>query len=262
MSEIQRQMADLGKRTAEYEARLASASAELADLTYVMLPFITRYEHLVAPPFTKLLILQRHIADLKAMLGDKEARRPGQAATPLDRFSEDASILEQYERTWHGKKHAKTGQPLNFPPASESLHRLYSAVIVKMHPDLSTDPAEKLRRRTMLFKVNETYARRDEFSLQMLAESYGKPSNLPAVVDEQALESMRERVYVLEKAINAVEGETFELRYGLMAKVKAHAEFNWAQNHSDLIIALVRDLESAVRQAQGDVEILIAKITN
>ncbi len=254
MSDLNRQMAELSRRIAELEARLGEVAGEHTELTHAMAPFLARYRKEILPYQEELNNVRREIADLKVILGDQGAKRSRGAERLTSFLPEDyVPVQEQYERVWKGKGSPRPQDPRDpdMPPASLSLKRLYGEVVARVHPDLADTPIERARRRRLMERVEEAYLRRDKRSLEAMADAHRERSNLLAIVDEKAVKELEDRVFLLEELIHRLEGESFELRYGDIAKVKARADQASAEGR-DLLRELSAELQRDLRQAQEE----------
>jgi hypothetical protein len=266
MSEdLQRQMASLSKYVGELEQRLGSIAGELAELTYLMEPFLKVYQQQVVPYHEQLAAVQRDIADAKALLGDREARSGGQADTPLSRLVaiEDwVSVQEQYERVWMGKKHLRPDSKLvekHLDPAPPEVKSLFREIVAKIHPELATKASERLRREQILEKVNEAYARRDVKTLQAVADAFRDRSNLPAVISEQTLKHLHNQALLLEWVTVQLEGQVFELRHGDIAKMHVYTR-QASEEGYDLLGELNQQLVQELKEAQQTLSVLQAQL--
>jgi hypothetical protein len=259
MADTQQQIAELSEKLAGLQASLGALSGEVAELNTIMAPFMARYQLLIWPYYDALANVQREIADLRVEKGDKSAIGRGEASSPLDRFFEEAGVQEQYERSWQGKKATRPTGPLNITYAPEEIKQLYAEVIGYLHPELAEDKAERDHRRQLMVKVDEAYVRRDQPSLDAVAEMYRNRRNLPGQAAEDVIQGLRDRVVLMETAIAKVEGQKFELRHGLIAKIKAYAEQLWADEKRDLLNELGQEIQRSLNEAQAELDALRAK---
>ncbi|MBN1313794.1 MAG: hypothetical protein JXB30_20495 [Anaerolineae bacterium] len=261
MTDLHQQMAKLSEKVSELEAHLGEMAGNLAELTTIMAPFLARYQDNILHYYDKLIRVQREIADLRAAQGDLDAVSPGQAVTPLDRFTDqNIPVDEQYARMWEGKKTPRLDGPQNLPPAAPELKQLYTKVIARLHPDLASTRSERARLRSLTSKANNCYVRRDMSALRTMADIYCEQSSLPAIVDEKVIKELRGRVQMLEMLITKIEGQYFDLRYGLPAKIKASAELVWAEEKRDLIAELSAEIRQYLREAQAELITLKSRL--
>jgi hypothetical protein len=219
-----------------------------------MAPFMARYQQLIWPYYDALANVQREIADLRVAMGDKSAISAGEARSPLDRFFDDLSVQEQFDRAWGNKKLARLDAPPNMSPPPDDVKRVYAEVVGYLHPELTDEPAERERRRQLMVKVDDAYVRRDAPSLDAVAEMYRVRSSLPGRAPEDVVQHLRDRVMLLEMAIGRIEGQKFDLRYGLMAKIKTSAEQLWADEKRDLLTELSQEIQRSPAEAQAELD--------
>lgn len=257
MAELHDKMRDLSQQLAELRAKLGEVSSEYAELNSIMAPFAARFRREVLQYHDALLAVQREIADLKAVKGDYIARDAGEVISPLSRFFEDyAPVQEQFDRLQRGKESLGLSD-LDLPPASPKLKQYYAEVVAKNHPALADTPAERERRRSTMQKANEAFIRRDEVTLHGMARLQRERSNLPAIVDERVVNDLRDEAHALETLIGKLEGQVFELRYGVFAKIKAYADQAQAEGQ-DLLQQLNREVRRDLQQAQQELSALKA----
>ncbi len=253
----ERQTASLAQQVADLEGRLGEVAGELVELTFQLAPFLARYRREVLTAHEELVELQRRIADLRLARGDRAAQSAARANTPLSRLVEVESypsVQAQFERTWASKQPLRAGDILEntaLPPSSAAIKALYAEIVARLHPDLTLNEDERERRRELIRGVNRAYLNRDQVSLEAVADAHRPRHNLPAVVDEQAVEDLRQRAFLLEQTIARLEGKVYELRHGDAARVMAFAAAAQAEGHdllSELNQAIQREIEEARQQ--------------
>ncbi len=256
MGEFQQEMTRLSKQIATLEARLGEVTGELVDLRAVMAPFLERYQTEVLRYHTELVQVQRHIADLKGERGELSALDSGNADTPLSRLvsiPDYVPVQEQYDRVWRGKQPPRPEDLQDdLPAVSPAIKRLYAEIVAHLHPELAETLQERERRTQLIQEVNRAYVNRDEVSLQAMAEAHRSHSNLPAIVDEQAVKKLKRRLFMIEQVVAKVEGQLFDLRHGDVAKVRAYTEHARRTLGRDFIADLGKELQAELRQAQQE----------
>jgi hypothetical protein len=261
MSDLHEQMGRLSKQVAELETRLGEAAGNLAELTSIMAPFLARYQDSILHYYDELVQVQREIADLRAARGDRSAVSAGQARSPLDRFlDQNVPVDVQYARTWQGKKAPKLDGPQNLSPVTPDLKQMYAKVVAHLHPGLADTRAERERMRSLMSKANEAYVRRDVVSMQAMVDAYCTHTNLPAIVDDKVVRYQQDRIQRIEVVIGKIEGQYFDLRYGLPAKIKANAELTWAEEKRDLIAELSGEIRQQLQEAQSELITLKSRL--
>jgi hypothetical protein len=253
MADTQQQIAELSKKITSLQAQLADLCGDVAELNLVMAPFLARYQQLIWPYYESLAKIQREIADIRVAKGDKSAISKGEARSPLDRFFEDPSVQEQYERAWN-KSSARAESVPSKAPVPDDVRLLYAEVVGYLHPELTDEPAERDRRRQLMGKVDDAYVRRDQPSLEAVAEMYRVRSSLPGRAPEDVVQHLRDRVVTLEVAVGKVEGQKYDLRYGMMAKIKSYAEQMWKEQKRDLLTELSQEIQRSLSDARVELD--------
>ena len=253
----QRELSELRKLIDGLEQNLCIYSQELAELTYLMKPYLVRYQQEVLLFHEQLSKVQRDIADAKVLLGDDIAKEPALANTPLSRLVDTPDfrpVQEQYDRVWHGKKPPTLDEVLGeLPEAGKDILDLYAYITINIYPDFAKTPEEYTRRRVLMHKVNQALVHRDEFSLQGIADVYRDHTNLPAVVDSDEAEKLTLRKLLLESAIVRLEGQIFELRHGDISKIIIFAEQARAEER-DLLMELSESIQRDIYFAKRELE--------
>lgn len=258
-----RRMTILSKEIAELETALGELMGQYTELNAVMGNFVTRYQKEIVPHHNEILRVERNIVDLRVKYGMATTtdRHAGVSRSPLTKFLNvtSQSIEEQVERKGLKERVEHPSAVKEFPPASPEIKALYAEVIARMHPAFARSNEEFEERRKLLIKVNKAYLGREKATLQGLANAYkGPQSNLPAVVDEQAIHELEARIEDLEHFIARLEGLIFDYTYGDMSKVKKHAD-TLATRGRDYVQELHQELRAYLLQVQRERADLIAQ---
>ncbi len=252
MPDLNWQVADLTRQIADLEDRLGEVAGELAELQSVMATFLARYRREVMRYHNKLVRVQRQIADLQGLMGDRAALREGHADTALIRLvgrEERLAPPQDGKRLWPSEQASVRSIQDNLPPASPALKRLYTEVVARLHPGLAGTLEEYQRRRVLMAEMDRAYVQRDELSLRAVAEAIRERGDLPMRADEWSLKRLRKRCFMLEQVISQLEGQVYELRYGTVARVYAHAQQAQSAGR-DLLGELRDELREELQQAR------------
>jgi hypothetical protein len=264
MNDANRQIVALSRKIATLERRLGELAGELAEMKHILGPLLGRYRREVLRYHQQLVETQRQIADLHLLLGDRGARAAADAETPLSSLvalEEYASVQEQYERVWRGKRPPRPEdiwEAANLPPAQEEIRALYAEIIAAAHPALAESPQDYARRVQTFSRANRAYVARNRPALGALAADSRPDSNLPVVIDEGEVRKLRARAAALEQLILQLEGQTYDLRHGDVAKVMAYAQAAERQG-IDLIGQLGEDLRRELDHATDELNRLKAR---
>jgi DnaJ-domain-containing protein 1 len=137
----------------------------------------------------------------------------------------------------------------NFTP-SEDIKKLYREVAKRIHPDLTTNPAEKARRQELMIEANQAYEAGDMEGLRAilykwesnpeLVKGEGVAADLIRVI--RKLAQCRERLREIKQEMESVQ-ET-EL-YSLKDRVDLAKE-----EGQDLLAVMAQELDEEIKEAQ------------
>lgn len=139
---------------AECELRLASIRGELGALE-------RHYLKLVGLPYAELDELRAQVAERMAAEDPENERlqRAAREARLRADESRNAASVKESEETKH------------FSPTPE-LKRAYREVAKRIHPDLTANDADRVRRQELMAEANEAYQQGDEARLAKILDTY------------------------------------------------------------------------------------------
>lgn len=136
---------------AALEADLADRELRFASLRGELAAFERRYLHFVASRYAEL-------DELKAQIADRLFReQPESARARL--AANEARARANETRTVAGESSSQP--PRKFDPSPE-LRRLYREAARRIHPDFTSETAERLKRERLMAEVNAAYENGDE----------------------------------------------------------------------------------------------------
>jgi hypothetical protein len=157
----ERELARKRQEQAKLEAELAECELQLANLHGELGSLERRYLKLVGLPYAELDELRAQVAERMA------AEDP--ANDRLQRAAREARLRAKESQ---GDACVKASEEVkNFSPSPE-LKRLYREVAKKIHPDLTADPDERVRRQELMAEANRAYQASDESQLAGVLEAY------------------------------------------------------------------------------------------
>jgi hypothetical protein len=259
-----RQMAALSREIAAQERRLGELAGALVEMKHILGPLLGRYRREVLHYHQQIVETQRQIADLRLMMGDRDARAASDAETALSSLiaSEGyASVQEQFERVWRGKHPPRpedVWEGADLPPAQEEIKALYAEIAAAAHPALAESPQDYARRVQTFSRANRAYVERNRPALGAIAAACRGDSHLPVLVDEGQFHRMRAHAAALEQLNVRLEGQVYDLRHGDVAKVLAYAQAAEKQG-IDLIDQLGSELRRELARAAEELDQLQAR---
>lgn len=222
---------ELGKKQAELanlENVLAELELELATVRSELRIFEHRYNQKVGVLYAELDALEAQIAELEFSFNP-------------DDFAAQQSAKQAQEKAEESAAEANRTNSLpdkqNFKPA-DTLKKLYREVAKLVHPDLANDEADRIRRHSIMAKVNAAYENSDEAELQNILDEWkaGNDADAGAAIEIRLIRLIR-KIALVEDRITAIEIELEGLRtselFTLYTKV-ANAEAEGRDLLSDM----------------------------
>lgn len=245
---------ELDKKLAELaalEAELAERELELATTQAELHSFEREYLRIVSVRYAELDEIEAEIAKYLAFLNPK-----------------DSTARQQAEQTWAKAQDSKRTAYDNFTDREssrdfkpwENLKKLYREVAKHIHPDLTTDEKERLRRQQLMAEANQAYEDGDEERLQAIL--YGWENSPESVKGKGAaaelIRTIRKIAQVQER-LKAIEAELEALRhlalYQLREKVIAAQ-----QEERDLLAEMASQIDEQIAATKVRLEELRAKV--
>ncbi len=157
----ERELARKRREQERFEAELAECELRLASLRGELGAVEQRYLKLVGMPYAELDELRAQVAERMA------AEDPGNER--LERAAREARLRADESRQAAPAKESAETQ--HVPPTPE-LKRAYREVAKRIHPDLTTNEADRARRQELMAEANEAYQRGDESRLAQILDTY------------------------------------------------------------------------------------------
>jgi hypothetical protein len=221
-AELARLEAELGER----ELALASFRAELAA-------FEGRYLRAVG-------VLYAELDDINAQIAERIAQQLGsQQAT------QDATEARQRAQESYAAAHGETAGAPEFAPTAE-LKSLYREVAKKVHPDLTSDPADRNIREKMMAEANRAYERGDADALRRILEEYeGSPDAVQGTGVAADLVRVIRKITQARNRLAQIEEAIAQLRSSEIAELMARAE-EYRKQGRDLLAELAEGVRKQI----------------
>jgi hypothetical protein len=153
----ERELAKKRKELAEIEARLILHELELSTLQSELQVFEARYIRVVGTRYAELDEIEARIADAEAHNRPHDQEAQAKATNARERSGESA----------HATEDIPVLDQRPFVP-SDNLKSLFREVVKRVHPDLTTDEAERARRQVLMAEANHAYSVGNEAELRAL----------------------------------------------------------------------------------------------
>lgn len=143
------------------EAELAECELRLATLRGELRAIESRYLNLVGAPYAELDELRAQLAERLAA-EEPDNDRLQRAAREARARTNESRVAASEKRDAHAK---------NFSPSPE-LKRAYREAAKRIHPDLTADPSDRVRRQELMAEVNRAYQEGDHQRIAKIIDRY------------------------------------------------------------------------------------------
>ncbi|MCC5670047.1 hypothetical protein LC653_41215 [Nostoc sp. CHAB 5784] len=239
----------------ELEKKLAELSALQAELTERELELVTlqgelhaferEYLQVIGTRYAELDEIEAEIAKYLAVLNPNDSTAQKQAEEAWTRAEESKRATEDNLKNQEFSR--------DFKPW-ESLKKLYREVAKLIHPDLTTDEVERLRRQKIMAEVNQAYENGNEKRLTEILQGWQNKSE--SVKDQSSstelLRVIREIVQVSDRLkVIKCEIKDFELSEIYQIRNKA---INAKQENRDLLTEMASKIDKQIAKAKIKLE--------
>ena len=216
---------ELARKLAEQttlEAELTERELRTANLRAEMGAFERRYLHFVGSRYAELDELKAQIAEQFAAEQPDNERAQQAARDARARAGETKSAAGERAET----------APRAFE-ASAEMKRLYRTVAKRIHPDLTSDRDDRVKRQQLMSEANEAYERGDEMQLAKILTEYehspeavqGEGAGAELVRVIRRISQMRGRLAEMEAELQELlRSDLFQLKSRLDEAQKAGRE--------------------------------------
>lgn len=185
----------------QLENRLSGRELDLATLHGELGAFDRRYLKVVGSRFVILDELEAQIAEAKVDLNPEDVRIRDQAT--------EARAKAQNSSKTTGLVQESTIE--RFVP-SEELKRFYREVAKSIHPDLTTDEEERIRRQELMTHANRAYEDGDESALEAILSQWERsPDSVKGEDIAARLIRVIRKISQCEDRLRAIEQEMCQL---------------------------------------------------
>lgn len=248
-------------RAAVEEARtdLINAEAALADARADIEAFEFLFAARMGERLAELAAVEAEVADWL----DRIQRRRNEQTFGADFRSVD----EQYRRTWQKPPKAAPKRPSE--PVSQSteaqIKKLYRQLARRLHPDLTTEAADRAYRTEMMTAVNDAYAARSLAELLAVARQLdgGQPAApaASAQTENEMMRALEEELSRCQRRLQRIQQERQSLHTGPMVSLSLEVKLAQRQGR-DLLGEMVADVERKIARKQVERDMIQAQFQN
>lgn len=220
------------------QSELAESELKLATLRSELLTFERRYLEVVGSRYAELDRLEAQMAECIARRHPTDPSARQKAESARARAQESAEAMGDVGQ----EPSARAFEP------SEDLKALYRRAAKELHPDLTTDEEERLRRQRAMAELNKAYEACDEQRIkEILAEWRASPAQVRG--DDTAAQLVRviREIAQVRNRIDAIKAEMEELSEAELSCLKQQVE-DAAVRGQDLLSEMARQLDSRIEQ--------------
>jgi len=237
---------ELGRKRDEQaaiESELAERELRSANLRAELGAFERQYLHHVGSRYAEL-------DELKAAVAERLAQEQP-ANTRAQQAAREARTRAAETQSTAGEKSEATPRAFESSP---EMKRLYREVAKRVHPDLTSDRADRAKRQQLMAEANEAYERGDETRLRKIFTEYEWSAE--AVKGEgPGAELIRviRRISQARGRLAEIEAELQDLLRSDLYQLKVRLDE--AQSHGrDLLQEMVQKVEDQITQAKRRLE--------
>ena len=234
---------ELVKKMAELtamESDLSQRELELATIQAELHTFERRYLRIVGVRYAELDDIEAQIAEFLARQRPKDDKARHDAAQARAKAAESAQTAGA----------AKDEQPVTDFTPSEDLKKLYREVAKRIHPDLTTDDGERVRRNEIMAEANRAYEDGDEAKLRDILEQWeSSPDMVKGEGVGAELVRVIRKVHQVEHRLAEIGDTITQLKVSELAALKKKVEEAAAEGR-DLLKEMATRLDSELADAK------------
>jgi archaellum component FlaC len=218
---------------------LANAELELATLRSELIAFERRYLQIVGARYAELDRLDALIAEMVAAQHPTDPIGRENAESARTRAQESARAMEDSTAQTCGA---------DFEP-SEQLKQLYRRAALQLHPDLTTDDRQKIRRAKAMAKINSAFELGDEDRIRRVLDEWrSSPDQVEG--DDTAAQLVRtiREIAQVRKRLQSIQAEVEQLTESELHRLKTQVE-EATKRGRDLLAEMATQLDTKIEQA-------------
>jgi hypothetical protein len=236
----QRELEQKAAELVELETLLAQAELELATLQAALHAFEAIYVRIVGTVYSELDEIEARIAEAEAQRNtdDPQLREVAEEARAKATESADATGAALQRK-----------QEVDFAPAEE-LKKLYREIAKRIHPDLTTDEKERVRRNRIMMEANRAYEDSDEAKLRAILEEWqASPESVEGEGVAAELVRTIRKIYQVQRRLTDIAAETKQLTSSDLYDLKLRVDLA-RSNGQDVLAQMAAQVKAQIRLAR------------
>ncbi len=225
------------------ETELGDRELRSANLRAELGAFERQYLHFVGSRYAEL-------DELKAQIADRLAREQP-ANERAQQAARDARARANETKSVAGEKAAEEPRAFKAAPA---MKRLYRDVAKRIHPDLTSDRDDRVKRQQLMAEANEAYERGDEARLgKILTEYECSPEAVQGEGPGAELVRVIRRISQARSRLAEIEAEMQEALRSDLYQLKSRVDETQKHGH-DVLKEMVEKVDDQIAQAKRRLE--------
>ena len=235
---------ELGRKISELsalESKLADRELYLTNLRVDLAAFERRYVSTVGRRYAEM-------DEIEAKIAEHFAR-----AHPTDQHAHDFAAKAR-SQAQTSRANVESSLALksadSIPPRSQTLKNLYREVAKRIHPDLATSAADRLKREGLMAEANRAFEDGDEERLRAILAEYN--SSPESVIGEGAaadLVRVIRKIAQVSRRLSEIDKEVAQLEKSELFQLKQKVD-EAATGGRDLLREMALDLDSRIAALQ------------
>lgn len=235
--ELDRKRAELS----ELETDLADRELYLTTLHLELSTFERTYARIVGTRYAELDEVDAEIAELIANVSPSSLRAQDAATQARSKARESREVVEN----------SLAIASVEISPSNrQSLRSLYRELAKRIHPDLATDPADRLRRQQLMADANKAYEEGDEDRLRAILEEYeASPESVKGEGAAAELVRVIRKISQVKRRLAQIDEEAAALTKSELFALKAKVD-RATKDGRNLLEEIAQDLDSQIAMSR------------
>jgi hypothetical protein len=234
------ELAKKKQELAQLESELADREFYLVNLNAQLGVFERRYIKVVGTLYAQLDDINARIAERRAQQNARDVKAQEFAKKARTQADESRAAVEV-------KQHA-----LSAIAPSQELKNLYREVAKRVHPDLSTDPADRAVRERLMSEANRAYEMGDVVRLRQILEEYEtSPETVKGEGTGADLVRVIRKITQVKKRLGEIEKEVQRVADSEVAKLRTKSE-EYERRGRDLLGEMAAQVEKQIAAARRE----------
>lgn len=246
--ELEKKLSEL----AALETELTQRELELATLQAELRTFEAQYLSIIGVRYAELDEITARLAEVQAYLNPDDRTAQTHAARARTQAQESAHAVGNAQ----GEPQQHTFVP------SEGMRKLYRDVAKRIHPDLTTNEQERIRRERLMAEANGAYERGDEARLRAILHEW--ESSPEAVngdgIGAELIRAIR-KIAQVEARLRVINTEMAPLKTSDLYQLKTKKDEVEAKGR-DLLSEMAAHLDQEIVTAWKRLEALTLRMTS